>query len=96
MRKQGLVKPTMLKLILLFSLMTPIGIIFGSFFARCLAANSGQFTAGIFNAITAGTFIYIAFHIVDIDETEECVPVLLRLAYFALGLAVMTAIALYT
>jgi zinc transporter 1/2/3 len=95
MRKQGLTKNIMLQLMLLFSLMTPIGIIFGSFFAHCLAANSGQFISGIFNAIAAGTFIYIAFHIVDTKETEECVPVLLRLAYFALGLMVMTAIALY-
>jgi len=96
MRKQGLVKTTMLKLMLLFSLMTPLGIIFGSIIARCLAVNSGQLIAGIFNAIAAGTFIYIAFHIVDTDKTEKCVPVLLRLAYFALGLAVMTGIALYT
>lgn len=96
MRKQGLAKTTMLKLMLLFSLMTPFGIIFGSFIAHCLTASSGQFAAGIFNAIAAGTFIYIAFHIVDTSKTEECVPVLLRLAYFALGLTVMMAIALYT
>lgn len=95
MRKQGLIKNTMLKLMLLFSLMTPIGITFGSLFARGLAENSSQLIAGIFNAIAAGTFIYIAFHIVDTKEAEECVPVLLRFAYFALGLAVMTMIALY-
>lgn len=95
MRRQGLMKNTMLKLMLLFSLMTPIGIMFGSFFARCLVANSGQFFAGIFNTIAAGTFIYIAFHIVDTKEAEKCVPVLLRLVYYALGLTVMTAIALY-
>lgn len=95
MRKQGLMQNTMLKLMLLFSLMTPIGIIFGSFFARFLVANSGQVMSGIFNAIAAGTFIYIAFHIVDTKNTEECMPVLLQLAYFALGLIMMTIIALY-
>ena len=95
MRKQGLVKKSMLKLMLMFSVMTPIGIIFGSFFSRCLTANSCQFTTGIFNAIAAGTFIYIAFHIVNTDEAEECMPVLLRLAYYALGLTLMTVIALY-
>jgi len=96
MRKQELLRSTMIKLMLIFALMTPIGIMFGSVFANLLAINSGQLTAAIFNAITAGTFIYIAFHIARISEAEKCMPVLLRLSYFAFGLTIMTVIALYT
>lgn len=49
-----------IKIILLFSIMTPLGILFGSAIEPCLRHESGLFISGIFNAIGAGTFLYIA------------------------------------
>lgn len=95
MRNRGLQKSVMVKLMLLFSLMTPVGIIFGSMLANILQLNSGKLAAAIFNAIAAGTFIYIAFHIAKVSEQDECISTLWRLTYAAFGLVIMALVALY-
>lgn len=46
-------------LLLLFSLMTPLGIITASSVSQALSHDVGQLSEAILNAITAGTFLYI-------------------------------------
>ena len=100
MQKSTLNKKAMVKLLLLFSIMTPIGILFGSVLTECLKAAQGRLAEAIFNAIAAGTFIYIAaFH--SINNTCTCEKhghvstTALRLISFAFGLIVMALIAIY-
>jgi solute carrier family 39 (zinc transporter), member 1/2/3 len=93
MRREGLAKNSMMKLMILFSLMTPLGIIFGSVLSSFLKANPGHLAEAAFNAIAAGTFIYMAFHIIKVKDEERCVSTLSRLTNFFLGLVVMAVIA---
>ncbi len=46
---------------LIFSLMTPIGILFGATVSHIMQGDQDFIAQSIFNAIAAGTFIYIAF-----------------------------------
>lgn len=56
------------KIIILFSLMTPLGILSGASLSSILDSNSGKISAAIFSAIAAGTFIYIAV----LDKLNTC------------------------
>lgn len=46
-------------MLLIFSLMTPIGIFMASFIGHALENDAGVYAESILNAITAGTFLYI-------------------------------------
>lgn len=83
-------------IILLFSTMTPLGIGTGAVLGSALSEQGAQWFEGVFDALAAGTFLYIA--VVDIVESEFAKPVDIRLkfAMVFLGLAVMAVVALWT
>ncbi len=60
MRNNDISKRSMLKIMIFFSLMTPIGVLFGSFLNQMLSADYAKQLESIFDAVAAGTFIYIA------------------------------------
>lgn len=96
MYQHNLRKPIITKLILLFSLMTPVGVLLGSSLLHFLNTNSGYVFAGIFNSIAAGTFIYIAtFNHERIEEQEIEMPKILHIGYFSLGIILMAVIAVW-
>ena len=57
-----------IRVILLFSIMTPIGIIIGSFLSNAFSSSDTSISEGVFDCIAAGTFIYIS--VLDIIEEE--------------------------
>jgi len=94
-RKAQLSRRGMIQLIVVFSLMTPLGILFGTVFSSVLSVYSGQMAAAMFNAIAAGTFIYMAaFHglkrVIDKDLST-----LKHLSFFTLGLVMMAVTAVW-
>lgn len=96
MRKSSLDRTSMLKLMFLFAVMTPVGIIFGSGLSEILQAVPGHFMESIFNAIAAGTFIYIAaFHSLHSHDDDITTSTWIRLSSFAFGLLLMAVIAIW-
>lgn len=53
-------RKTVIRLIVIFALMTPIGVILGSTILGLVDEHSQELASAIFNSIAAGTFIYIA------------------------------------
>jgi len=66
---------TILKLLIIYSLMTPIGILLGYLLEQVLADRPGEITTSVLTAIAAGTFIYVA--LVDIMTVEFKVKIIL-------------------
>jgi len=96
MRKSTLKRSTMIKLMILFSAMTPSGILLGSSFMALLHAKAGYLAQGIFDAIAAGTFIYIAaFHSFKLNGTDSRASISIKLLSFSLGLIMMAIIAIW-
>lgn len=93
MRKHGLPRPTMFKLMLLFSMMTPTGIIVGSAVAHLAQTQISYFTQGVFDTVAAGTFIYIAtFDSEGIEKATTNHAKLLQVLCFLLGLSLMALV----
>ncbi len=88
---------TIFRLILLFSCMTPFGILFGSYINHLLQNNAAMLTQAIFNALAAGTFIYIAlFDRVDIQVCEAHPRhALIKSIYFVVGTILMAVVAIW-
>lgn len=68
MQSHHIKKQVTYRILFLFSLMTPLGILFGASLSSILDSHSGKLSEGIFNAIAAGTFIYIAM----LDKLNNC------------------------
>lgn len=95
LRKSEMRKKIVNTLVVIFSLMTPAGILLGALIIRMVNSKNGAVTVGVFDAIAAGTFIYIAaFHSVRLNG-EEDVSVIRRLCCFAIGLVVMAVVAIW-
>lgn len=84
-------------LILGFALMTPIGIVLGTVVSAILNDTGEQVFEALFDAIAAGTFIYIAS--LDIIREEFLPPRTdrrVRWLWAAAGLALMAIVAIWT
>ncbi len=86
-----------INLIFVFSLMTPIGILFGSYVHHILQNNNAILISSIFNALAAGTFIYIALF--DRVDKNKCpshrIHELVKAFYFILGTSIMAVVAIW-
>lgn len=82
--------------LLLFSAMTPLGVAGGVFFFDIFDSESREAAEAIFNALAAGTFLYIAA--LDIFSEEFLRPRHRVVKYLAscLGFAAMALVALWT
>lgn len=66
--RSGIAKARALRILLLFASMTPLGIVLGAFARSRIGGDTATIVSGMVDALTAGTFLYIA--IVDILEEE--------------------------
>lgn len=81
------------KIILFFSLITPLGIFIASLVTYLLQTGSGSLLNAILNAITAGTFLYLGTeHILECDQPFEHHNEILALI---VGIAMMAVIAIW-
>lgn len=85
-----------IKVILLFSIMTPLGIFLGSALNKTFGSQTGQILEGVFDSLAAGTFIYVA--VLDIIEEEFSIPgnELLKFLSIIAGLSLMALLAIWT
>lgn len=80
------------RMIVIFSMITPIGIFFGAFFNELVEItgnNALLFTQGIFNAMAAGTFIYLGVSHRDCRLSDHQHSLLSANALLGLGIVVM-------
>ena len=83
-------------MVVLFSLMTPVGILLGIGFMMILSGRAEQVFEAGFDALAAGSFIYIA--LLDILQEEFSIRQhrLLKFALVLAGLTVMAVVAIWT
>lgn len=87
---------TKYRILVLFALMTPLGVLLGTQMSHMFDDQVGRLSSAIFNAIAAGTFIYIAM----LDKLGSCnhctriekISQLTNLAIISLGFALMALI----
>ncbi|MEE8299109.1 MAG: ZIP family metal transporter, partial [Thermodesulfobacteriota bacterium] len=72
MRKADFIKSLHFKVITLFTIMTPSGIILGSILSNIFSNTISKELEGIFDSLAAGTFLYVA--VLDIIEEEFSIP----------------------
>ncbi len=94
--KGGLSRRRAWGLLLTFSCITPAGILIGRVIGHTLEHESGELVEAVFDALAAGSFLYIAA--LDIIQEEFTGPESHVPRFIALlaGLGLMTALALYT
>ncbi|MGD8561953.1 MAG: ZIP family metal transporter [Desulfarculaceae bacterium] len=84
-----------LKLVTLFALMTPLGVGLGLWFGSILSGQAGRGFEAVFDALAAGTFIYIASLDIIVEEFSAPQGRLIKFALLCIGLGVMALIALW-
>ncbi len=82
-------------LIIAFSLMTPLGLLCGSVLTRFLSGDSQEVFETVFNALAAGSFIYVAAIDILQDELTEKNHRRSKFFFVALGFSVMAILALW-
>ncbi|MCF7792933.1 MAG: ZIP family metal transporter [Candidatus Cloacimonetes bacterium] len=83
-------------MITFFSFMTPLGIMLGYLFSVLLSGSSEQIFEAIFDALAAGTFIYVA--VMDILDEEFTIreKLITKFSFVLVGLAIMAVVAIWT
>lgn len=98
MRTAKIANNIALRIILLFAVMTPIGIFAGTLFDAYshAHAHSALLGEGVFNAVAAGTFFYIAtFHQKELELDQGLHSSVAEILYFGLGITVMAVVAIW-
>ena len=79
-----------------FSFMTPLGIILGYLFSIFLSGNAEQRFEAIFDALAAGTFIYIAILDILNEEFSERSRLISKYVLLLIGFGIMALVAIWT
>ncbi len=89
-------RPRAVGLIAFLATMTPLGIAIGAVLGALLSGKGAAWFEGIFDALAAGTFLYIA--VIDIVESEFAKPgdAGAKFAMVLLGIAAMAVVAIWT
>ncbi len=83
-------------MILLFAFMTPFGLLLGCGFMKLLAGTAEQVFEALFDALAAGTFLYIALLDIVQEEFSRERHNALKFLLVLSGLAVMAIVAVWT
>ncbi len=96
MRKGRFVKSLHIKVISLFTVMTPSGIIIGSILSTIFADSISEELEGVFDSLAAGTFLYVS--VLDIIEEEFSIPgnEWLKFSSIIIGFLLMSTLALWS
>ena len=84
-----------IKTIALFAAMTPLGVLLGTIFSTMLSGNAALMFEMIFDALAAGTFLYIAVAEIMKDVFEKHENTLAKMTFTASGFALMALIAVW-
>jgi len=85
---------SIVKIILLFSLTSPLGIFLAGTSGHFIAANTEKLSEIVLDAVAAGTFLYLGtVHIIEKDKKFEDVAEIISIV---LGITLMGLVAIYT
>lgn len=79
--------------IVIYSIMTPLGIVLGMVLTASLQGPSVLFAESIAMSIGSGSFIYLAYHEMSEDDDSGAVSVQEKIVLYLLGLFAMAALA---
>jgi zinc transporter 1/2/3 len=83
-------------IILFFSLMTPLGILLGAYFSTLFTSSADAALESIFDALAAGTFLYVAIIGIMEEVFEKPKDLLIKIFFIVLGFALMAVLAMWT
>ncbi len=89
-------KSLFIKTILFFSIMTPLGIIIGSILSEIDSSRTALWFEAIFDALAAGTFVYIAILDIIHEVFEAPKKKWAKFGVLILGFLLMAGIAIWT
>ena len=95
LNREGVSKTHLRKVVVFFSFMTPLGIVFGLMLTTLFEGRSEILMEGVFDALAAGTFLYVA--LIDIIEKEfiSLKDKGFKFVFVALGLGLMSVLAIF-
>jgi len=83
-------------LICFFSFMTPFGVVLGYGFSALLSGTASQAFEAVFDALAAGTFLYIALLDILEEEFGQHKHLWVKFALVLTGLGIMALVAIWT
>jgi len=95
MLKNDMKNSSIIKLIILFSFMTPLGIMIGTFLSNILSGKASEFSIALFDALAAGTFLYVAIMDIFQEEFKNRKHTTLKLMMSIFGLFLMALLAVW-
>lgn len=95
MIKAGMSTMSIVKQVSFFSAMTPLGIVIGALIANILSGQTALWSIAVFDALAAGTFLYVAIMEIFNDEFSIKKDVVVKLLASTLGLLLMALLALW-
>lgn len=85
---------SILKLLVIYSLMTPIGILLGYVLEQTLDEQSGETATSCLTAVASGTFIYVALMDIMLEEFKNLTEKYWKLLMSVVGFVAMTCLLL--
>jgi zinc transporter 1/2/3 len=92
----GVSKARHTKIVLLFSISTPAGILVGIFMSSVFTGTGAQITEGIFDALAGGSFIYVAILDIINDVFDKKDRLWLKFFCLLFGFSIMALVAIWT
>jgi len=92
----GVSAPRQKRILGLFVLMTPLGLLIGTAASAALSGNLATLIEGSFDALAAGTFLYVAVLDIIDEELAKDEDKLLKFALIVFGIAFMALLAVWT
>lgn len=96
LQRAGATRAAVWRTVILFSFMTPIGLLAGASLTWLLTETTGEVFEAIFDALAAGTFLYVASMEIIEEEFSQGQRRVAKFACVTLGLALMAALAIWT
>ena len=94
--KGSISRPAAIRILLLFSVMTPLGILLGTLFSSAASGRTAILTEAVFDGLAAGTFLYIASMEIFVRVFREAGSNLAKFALIGIGFGLMAVLSLYT
>ena len=95
LRRGGIERGPIGKWVLIFSLMTPLGVVLGLLFKAASSGTGGRGLEAVFDALAAGTFIYIAALDIMAEEFSTRRRLGAKFGLVCAGLGLMALIAVW-
>ena len=94
--KEGALKRVLFRVVAFFCFMTPLGIIIGMLIDKAMSGTAQQITTASFDALAAGTFLYVSILGIAHEEFSDKHDKLLKFIMMCIGIAVMAVVAIWT